>query len=632
MNIVELTAGVTEIVGQPEIVVLSKGDATSGTFKINGAGSAIDIATTAGNDIAAIVGSVAGGTWNADYNNPLGTQSPLTFTKTTNDANVALSMTDNNTDGTPTVTVTQEGIAYVAPVNEVHTFTHSTANFGLYFISFGGYWTGGLAYNVPDIDILQQLEALASIGAGNISVSGDAITFIGALAGQPIAGDFTWDDYTTQQPTAAEVQDGVFFGPNATTEGTYDPMAAAVFPLAADVSTTDVAYGPTGAEYAGALDITDYQLKTASVLISAIDAATIVTGTVITATSGATHVDGTYPTTATTEAAQRAADEAEAATHGDYILSGRTVLGTPGAATLPAVGKVDTTNGAYGVGGTGSTPTLDLTDLVQDNIKDGVTINAILGTFTHTADYTLISALVIPAAGKVDTTQGDYGIPGSLITPTLNMSTFCLISSVVEAEWVVIGNVNRTGGDAGTYPTTATSKAEQLAADQAAVLVDAAKIKLGTTVLSQPGAYDYVAAIAAGYEAGMGAQYDVDRGEVFLVLAHIEIGTTLLGYAGALNIASLEAAAAAAQLTTDRAAVAAVAGSISSAVVGLLGTVDGTLNLSLRVLKTDVAAAGDVRLNTPRWAGATGIDLGTLVVGGGGAGGATGLFGVSMTI
>ena len=37
--------------------------------------------------------------------------------------------------------------------------------------------------------------------------------------------------------------------------GTYDPMAAAVFPLAADVNVTDVAYGPTGAEYAGALDV-----------------------------------------------------------------------------------------------------------------------------------------------------------------------------------------------------------------------------------------------------------------------------------------------------------------------------------------------------------------------------------------
>lgn len=60
------------------------------------------------------------------------------------------------------------------------------------------------------------------------------------------------------------------------------------------------------------------------------------------------------------------------------------------------------------------------------------------------------------------------------------------------------------------YPTTATSQAAQLAADQAVVLAAAASIKDDATILGQAGTYDFTAAIAAAYAAGELAQHATD--------------------------------------------------------------------------------------------------------------------------
>lgn len=70
-------------------------------------------------------------------------------------------------------------------------------------------------------------------------------------------------------PTEAQVESGVEFGNAAEFTGTYDPMAAAVFPAEANVSTVETAYGPTGAEYAGALDMSLYTLI--SGVVAAVD-------------------------------------------------------------------------------------------------------------------------------------------------------------------------------------------------------------------------------------------------------------------------------------------------------------------------------------------------------------------------
>ena len=52
-------------------------------------------------------------------------------------------------------------------------------------------------------------------------------------------------------PAEADVESGVDYGAAAEFTGTYDPMAAAVFPAVANTLEAEAAFGPTGAEYAG---------------------------------------------------------------------------------------------------------------------------------------------------------------------------------------------------------------------------------------------------------------------------------------------------------------------------------------------------------------------------------------------
>jgi hypothetical protein len=90
------------------------------------------------------------------------------------------------------------------------------------------------------------------------------------------------------------------------------------------------------------------------------------------------------------------------------ILTGTNAgaLGNPvGTLTLPAANKVDTTNGAYGVGGTGSTPTLNLTGLVSSVIVHGTTINGVSGN-----QY-------VPAAGNVRSGTNTGATTGTCVVP-----------------------------------------------------------------------------------------------------------------------------------------------------------------------------------------------------------------------
>jgi len=213
-----------------------------------------------------------------------------------------------------------------------------------------------------------------------------------------------------------------------------------------------------------------------------------------------------------------------------YVLTGHYNYtgGAGGSLTLPAVGKVDTTNGAFGVGGSGSTPTL--------NMSLYTLISGIVGaTYVLTGhdNYTggAGGSLTLPAVGKVDTTNGDYGVGGGGSTPTLNMSLYTLISGIVDATYVLTGHDNYSGGSGGTLTLPAGGKVDTTA-----------------------GAF------------GVGGT-----------------GTT-----PTLDVAAAQAAAAAGQLTTDRAAVGAVAASISDEVQDLLGTVDGELDLDLYTLTSEI--------------------------------------------
>lgn len=80
--------------------------------------------------------------------------------------------------------------------NETQTLTVATATGGTFTLTFGGFTTTALAYNADAATIQAALEALSSIGSGNVTVSGGpgtfTIAFAGTLAATPqdlITGD-----------------------------------------------------------------------------------------------------------------------------------------------------------------------------------------------------------------------------------------------------------------------------------------------------------------------------------------------------------------------------------------------------------------------------------------------------------
>ncbi|MDD4889711.1 MAG: hypothetical protein PHU85_07245 [Phycisphaerae bacterium] len=475
---------------------------------------------------------------------------------------------DAITASDPNVAVTQDA-AYQAAVDEVQTVTFTTATLGGYYLlAFEGYTTSALVFSSTASSVADALIALASIGATNVSVTnavggGFDVSFIGTLA-------------------------------------------------AADQNM---------------MTATDYTVVLADLDLSGYVATTSVVG-------------------------------------GQYVLTGNDNYtgGTAGTLTLPAVGKVDTTAGAYGVGGTGSTPTLDLTDLVAGNIKDGVTINGVLGTFTNTTDYQLktdsvlisaisativksgetitatsgathvdgtydpMSAAVWPAVANVSTVETAWGPTGAEYAGTLNMTLYCLISTVVDAAYVVTGHDNRTGGDAGTYPTTATSQGVQLASDQASVLAAAEYILSGHSILEQAGTLDLstyqlktdsvlISAISAG-DVASGATITATSGgthvdgtfthttDYCLISSVVAAAYTVTGHdnytGGDAGTYPTTATSQAAQLATDQAAVLAAAAYIleGHSILSQAGTLDEDNVLVAGGGTYVVVAVGNVKWGT----------------------------------
>ncbi|MDD4888317.1 MAG: hypothetical protein PHU85_00170 [Phycisphaerae bacterium] len=195
------------------------------------------------------------------------------------------------------------------------------------------------------------------------------------------------------------------------------------------------------------------------------------------------------------------------------------------------------------------------TGLSVGEVEDGVTWDD--GDGSHEGTYDPLAAAVWPAEANVSTVEATWGPTGAEYAGTLDLSLYTLKSSVVGAAWVVSGHDNYAGGSAGTYPTEATSKAAQLAADQAVVLAAAASIKDDATVLGQAGTYDFLAENNSHYAMGAQNQYNQDFYAVTLKADKISDDTSILGVDGTLDVAALEAAAAAAQLATDQAAVLA---------------------------------------------------------------------------
>ena len=153
-------------------------------------------------------------------------------------------------------------------------------------------------------------------------------------------------------------------------------------------------------------------------------------------------------------------------------------------------------------------------DLAASTVLDGTEFYVYTGTYptTETSKAVQLADDVAAVEAKkayLDSTQTILGVAGTLV-----MSLYTLISGVVAAINVRFGTARYSGGstgtcvvpvktnvvsgvavdvsDTGTYPTTAVSKAAQLATDIAAVEAEAEHIELGTTILTVPGELDII--------------------------------------------------------------------------------------------------------------------------------------------
>lgn len=347
-----------------------------------------------------------------------------------------------------------------------------------------GVFSGGAGtiYETTGLAVGQVLDSVATWRDGDGDHAGtyhapDAGEVISTAVFGPSSG--TSGTYDVSNVAAENIKDGILIGG---VEGTYDPMDAAVFPAEANVSTVETAYGPTGAEYAGSLDLSLY--------------------TLISGVAGASDVRSGVAR---------------------YSGGGNGTCVVPAAADVQFGVNVDATTGTFVV---------PLESTVQDSVTYGAAAE-----FTGT--YNPMAAAVFPAESNVSTVESAYGPTGAEYAGSLNLGLYVLISNVVAAAWVVVGQTNYAGGDAGEYPTTETSKAAQLADDQAAVLAQAASIKDDATILGQAGTYDFTAAIAAGYASGEAAQLVTDTAAVNADKASINNDTTILGVTGTQDLATL---------------------------------------------------------------------------------------------
>lgn len=116
----------------------------------------------------------------------------VTFGGSLSETNVAqLTGSGANLTGgiTATISTTTAGSG---PTDEVQTITISGASSGTFTLSFGGQTTDDIAYDAAASVVEDKLEALSTIGTGNVTVTGDAggpytVTFTSALGDQAVA-------------------------------------------------------------------------------------------------------------------------------------------------------------------------------------------------------------------------------------------------------------------------------------------------------------------------------------------------------------------------------------------------------------------------------------------------------------
>ena len=182
---------------------------------------------------------------------------------------------------------------------------------------------------------------------------------------------------------------------------------------------------------------------------------------------------GSYPTSATTAAAQLATDVAAVTAAEAGITTATTILGVTGTLDMTTyVLKTDVVSPSYVVVG-------------NNNYVGGSAGTYPTSATTAAAQLATDVAAVTAAEAGITTATTILGVTG-----TLDMTLYTLISAVVSPSYVVAGHENYSSGSAGTYPTSATTAAAQLATDVAAVTAAEAGITTATTILGVTGTLD----------------------------------------------------------------------------------------------------------------------------------------------
>jgi len=134
--------------------------------------------------------------------------------------------------------------------NAVQTITITAATGGTFTLTFGGQTTTALSYAATAAQVQAALQALSSIGAGNVTVSGSAggpytVTFVEALGNAPV-GAITYTDSTTgaghgigvaQTTVGVTVTPGTFAAyDSGNSDGTQIPKLLAVYDMTSDAN------------------------------------------------------------------------------------------------------------------------------------------------------------------------------------------------------------------------------------------------------------------------------------------------------------------------------------------------------------------------------------------------------------
>ena len=248
--------------------------------------------------------------------------------------------------GTVTFSISYNYGSCVCESGGIVTFSSGSSNSGSCVCESGGTVEFSSGYNYGFMGYYTDGTVTGISNAFAFGTERRTTHFTGSLTGSiSILNDTAILNNTDIIVAAADVKDTVPRWTGATGEdvGTYDPAAAAVYPAEANVSTVETAYGPTGADYAGELDLSLYGLLTD---YSDPGAANVATGNNYTY-AGVVQT-AAYPTTAATQTADALTLDAKKA----YLLETQTVTFGVSAVTgtLPANKVLNTVTGgsAYG--------------------------------------------------------------------------------------------------------------------------------------------------------------------------------------------------------------------------------------------------------------------------------------------